>query len=85
MAKTRTGTMRERQPGVWQLAISIAGPDGSRQRRYVTLHGTKAEAQDHLMAMQANGGEPATGTIASMLADWMRMERHRWKAATLVK
>ena len=80
MAKQRTGTMRERQPGVWQLAITEAG-----QRRYVTFHGTKGEAKDHLMALQVVGGEPAIGTISSMLADWMRMERHRWKTATLVK
>ena len=85
MAKTRTGSIRERKPGVWQLATSIASPGDSRQRRYETFRGTKAEAQARLSALQRDGKAPAPGTIAAMLADWLRTERYQWQEGTFVK
>ena len=58
-----------------------------REPKYETFHGTEAEAQARLAPMQAEseGGEPTAGTIEAMLADWLRTEQHRWKAATFVK
>ena len=69
MAKARTGTMRQRKPGVWQLIASIEKKQRlidnltkmdrlvqrieDRQRKYETFHGTEAEAQARLAAMQA--------------------------------
>ena len=105
MAKTRTGTIRERKPGVWNLAVAIAKmqrvEDGilkmdrlarrieeRRERRYETFHGTEAEAQARLKAIQAEaeaGEAPASGTIVAMLADWQRTKRHKWKESTAVR
>ena len=87
MAKARTGTMRQRKPGVWQLIASIDKKQRlidsvtkvdrlgrrilARQRQYETFHGTEAEAQARLAAMQAEseGDEesPAKDTVAGLL------------------
>ena len=104
MPKPRTGTLRQRKPGVWQLIVSIEKKQrlidnltkmdrlgqrivAHRERLYETFHGTEAEAQARLAALQAESedGEPTAGTIAAMLAYWLRTEQHRWKAATVVK
>ena len=69
MAKARTGTMRQRKSGVWQLIVSIDKKQRlidsvtkmdrlgqrilARQRQYETFHGTETEAQARLAAMQA--------------------------------
>ena len=105
MAKARTGTMRQRKPGVWQLIASIDKKQRlidsvtkvdrlgrrilARQRQYETFHGTEAEAQARLAAMQAEseGDEesPAKDTVAGLLADWMRSESYKWKDGTKVR
>ena len=105
MAKARTGTMRQRKPGVWQLIASIEKKQRlidnltkidrlgkrilARQRQYETFHGTEAEAQARLAAMQAEseGDEesPAKDTVAGLLADWMRSESYKWKDGTKVR
>ena len=105
MAKARTGTMRQRKPGVWQLIASIEKKQRlidnltkmdrlgqrilARQRQYETFHGTEAQAQARLEALQAEceGADesPLKDTVAGLLADWMRSESYRWKDGTKVR
>ena len=43
------GSMRQRSPGSWEITLDI-GPDptGKRQRKYLTVRGTRAEARRRL-------------------------------------
>ena len=106
MAKARTGTMRQRKPGVWQLIASIEKKqrlidnltkmdrlaqriEERREPKYETFHGTEAQAQARLEALQAEceGADesPLKDTVAGLLADWMRSESYRWKDGTKVR
>ena len=72
------GSIRQRSTGSWELTIE-AGRDtrGKRQRRYVTVRGTKAQAQrrlrELLSAVDQGAGIPARKTtLRAWLDRWMR-------------
>jgi integrase len=74
------GSLTRRGPRSWRLKYDLprARP-GERQRRYVTLHGTKAQAQTEaakILASLATGahvdpsGESVTAFVERWLKDW---------------
>ncbi len=73
------GSLRQRSPGSWELTIDTGrGALGRRERRYVTVRGTKAQAQrklrEFLSAVDKGIGLPPTGEL--LLRDWF----DRWMA-----
>ena len=67
------GSIRQRSPGSWQLTVDL-GRDlrGRRRRKYVTVRGTKAQAQRKLRALLSTvdqGMDLPTERI--LLRDWL--------------
>ena len=47
------GSIRKRGTNRWQLTYDVPpGPDGKRQQRYETVHGTKKQADARLTEIQ---------------------------------
>ena len=76
MPKPKTGSIRKRAPGVWELCVTQKSPDGQQKRRYETFRGNKADAEAHLRAMQVaddRGQLPTTNiTLSAWMDHWMR-------------
>ncbi|HEY2534309.1 MAG TPA: hypothetical protein VGJ20_41400 [Xanthobacteraceae bacterium] len=74
------GNLTRRGERSWRLKYDIAsGGDGERQTRYVTLRGTKAQAQAEaakVLAGLATGMhvDPDTTTVAAYLKQWLQPE-----------
>jgi integrase len=61
----------------WRLKYDVPGSDGQRQTRYVTLRGTKREAQGEaakILASIATGlhVDPSTESVAAFATRWLR-------------
>ena len=89
MRERRTGSLRERKPGIFEAQVDLGGTkqDGSRNRRYMTIRAdSKAAAELELKRVLENGDAPASGTLEAMLVGgWLRTERYKWREATLTK
>ena len=75
------GSLRQRSPGSWELTIDT-GRDalGRRQRKFVTVRGTKAQAQRRLRELLSNidrGIPPIPDK--TLLRDWL----DRWMAEVI--
>ena len=74
-----SGSMRERQPGVWELNCeAYREPNGKRHRRSETFRGTEAEAQVRLEQMLAEAkaqrnvvAQIGHGNI--LVSDWLKI------------
>lgn len=75
MPKPKTGSKRQRTPGVWELCVTQKSTDGGQKRRYETFRGNAAEAESHLRAMLVaddRGELPTTNiTVSQWLAHWL--------------
>src|SRR5262249_2281517 len=70
------GHLQRRGERSWRLKYDIVG-DGGRQTRYVTLHGTRKQAQAQatkILAGVASGlhVDPSTETVAQFIERWLR-------------
>jgi hypothetical protein len=72
------GSLTRRGPRSWRLKYDLprARP-GERERRYITLHGTKAQAQAEaakVLAGLATGAhvDPSVETVAAFVARWLK-------------
>jgi hypothetical protein len=81
--------MRERQPGVWELIVSV-GRDplsGKWKRRSRTVRGTKRDAQRALADLVhdvTNGAvKPADITVGATLDRWLEFARDDLSPTTL--
>ena len=78
------GSIIRRGPNSWRLKFEAGDRDpvtGKRQTRYVTMRGTKRDAQRELTALLAavdNGTavDPSRLTVAEHLRDWLRNANH---------
>ncbi len=72
------GSIRKRGTNRWQLTYDVPpGPDGKRQQRYETVHGTKKQADARLTEIQhelSRGAhfDPTTMTVSEYLDVWKR-------------
>jgi integrase len=69
--------IRSQGKNSWQIQICMGtGPDGKRQRRFVTVHGTKKDAEkkrNELLVSLSKGVPVPVGrlTVAEHLRDWL--------------
>lgn len=57
----RSGSKREVRPGTWELAVSLGpGPSGKPRRRFVTFHGSAADAEALLADLVESTKGPTT-------------------------
>ncbi len=84
MSRRNTGSIKEKRPGVWQIAVDVstltmrtdagwACPTGKQHRRYVTIHGTREDAERERIKMlyeRDTGTLPTEHVTVSTLADW---------------
>ena len=75
------GSLREKQPGRWELRVPLP-PDpvsGARRQRSVTLNGTKRKAERELVQLIAEadtGRDTGTRATVSLLLDqWWEHEK----------
>jgi integrase len=72
------GNLTRRGERSWRLKYDLgSGPNGDRQTRYVTLKGTKAQAQAEaakILASVADGAhvDPSSETVAQFIERWLR-------------
>ena len=93
MAKARTGTIRERQAGRFEIALTLGyKPDGRTQnRKYITIKAdSREEAELEMQRMiedLGDGETPAQNTVSAMLKNWRRntATRKLWREATKLK
>src|SRR5262249_44850173 len=69
------GHLTRRGKRSWRLKYDIAG-NGKRETRYVTIHGTKAQAQAEAAKIIATVGtglhvDPSTETVAQFIERWL--------------
>ena len=76
------GSIRQRSPGTWELTIDAGrDPLGRRRRKYVTVRGTKAQAQRklrELLSTMDRGIDISTDKI--LLRDWL----DRWMRDVII-
>lgn len=91
--RRHVGNVRERRPGVFEVCAD-AGTDpitGRRLRRYLTVYGTRRDADRALVELtaelRAGRVSPAGGTTFAELLDawWTTMAAHRWEDATAIR
>ena len=71
--KSPAGSIREIQPGVWQVsAMHGYTREGKRRRAYRTVHGTRADADEERLRLLADMGRYPT------LGDPMTMDEYYW-------
>jgi integrase len=71
------GSLTRRGKRSWRLKFDVAGTAGQRQTKYVTLHGTRAQAQAEaakIMAGVVTGQhvDPSQETVAQFVERWLR-------------
>lgn len=71
MPKPKTGSLRKRSAGVWELCVTQKSNDGQQKRRYETFRGNKAEAEAYLRAMQVADDRGQLPTTNITLSAWM--------------
>ena len=82
-----SGSIREREPGVWQLAYETA-TGGKRRRRYATVRGTRKQAESKLRDLlgAVDRGEHVDRskiTTGQWLNEWLEQRRGHIAAKTL--
>ena len=75
------GSVRQRSPGSWELTVDLGrDADGKRKRKYVTVRGTKAQAQRKLREMLSILDRGMTLPLGKViLRDWL----DRWMAEVI--
>jgi integrase len=71
------GSLTRRGKRSWRLKFDVAGTAGRRQTKYVTLRGTRAQAQAEaakIMAGVVTGAhvDPSAETVAAFVERWLR-------------
>lgn len=71
--KSSAGSIREIQPGIWQVsAMHGYTREGKRRRAYRTVHGTRADADEERLRLLADMGRYPT------LGDPMTLDEYYW-------
>lgn len=85
------GSMRQRQPGVWDIQVS-AGRDpvtGKRRRLSRRVYGSEREAERALTALQheADTGKfgGAMASVATVVDRWWELHHHAWSPTTAAR
>lgn len=77
MGRNPTGSLKERQPGVWQISVTMGydRASGNQKRLYRTVHGTKRNALAELQRMLVDFGKGthiySGQTLNDLIRAWM--------------
>ena len=75
------GGIRQRSPGTWELNIYLGRDDqGKPRRKWVTVRGTKAQAQRRLREILVELDRGITPPERILLKDWL----DRWMADHII-
>ncbi len=81
----RVATIRERQPGVWEVRVFFGYDDGGRPKQVSrTVRGTKRDAKRAAAELTVAPPAPSDGrTVADELDAWIETHTPTWAASTV--
>ncbi len=85
------GSLKQRSKGSWTIILDLdATADPKRKQKWITIHGTKKDAEKKLTELvgAANGDtfvEPAKITVLAWLRDWLEATQRQVSPATYTR